>query len=1051
MPSYSTSCFSIPRRAYQQRYGLYFLLAVLALAGLVPRAGVAQGVAIPGLPHFEWQNPKPTGHGLFAMAAPTDSVAYVGGIGGTLIKTTTAGRTWEPLNCGFRRNLDVVSFATAQAGWVAGTTAALDWRLWAGPGEVRRTTDGGRTWTRQLIGPRNHSVRICALQALSATEAYLLYDDAYVGPSGNQGPLIPRLRHTTNGGLTWPEVVLPPGSQFDQSLQFNASSVINSTLQFVSPLVGYLAAGNLSKTTDGGQTWANVSPDNRYVYTRCSFADAQHGWLESAGNNLVFTNNLSYTADGGQTWVNRPAGDGSGRITALAFADAQHGIVTMGVSELLRTTDAGLTWTYEAPPVGFLFPRTLALRPGGVGWRLASNCVERSAGAGQPWVLTTPSFTTKGFAQAPEFFDAVHGWATATYDTVLWRTHDRGAHWRSVSLRGAPLLNHQRARPQIINASFIDRDTGFVFVLDYSVLGQPRYSVVRTADGGVSWQTTFLPVPFNWYSSGSSLRFVTGRRGAFVGNDGLILMTQDGGQSWQRKVSGTTLRLDQVAWADSLTAFAVGDSLTFCKTLDGGVTWTNLPPIYRTASFLSLTMRSPLEGYCGSFGDFAHTNDGWQTFTGPLNLDSTSEDVSNLSVSFPSRHAGWLFAGSDYYRTRDSGQSWQRVTTVSGGRGGAPALGTAVDRFNAWAVGASGSILHYSEKFIQTDTDTAQPRAYCTGDVVTVAFDKEGLFSADEDSFLIELSNKMGRFRPRETTILPGIGRASASPLRATLPATLAAGTRYRVRVIRADSSVVGGDNERDLTIWPRPAAVAVAPADSTRICASDSVQLTAPAGFGQYQWTRDGAPTATTASVWVKTGGTYTVQVAQGGGCFGPAARPVTVRVTPRPAAPLLAQTTAGTVLLTATPALLPPATYQWTGPSGVVPGATGNTLLLTSAAQNGFYSVTLTQRGCASAASARVQVLIIGLAEDAADAAGLSVAPNPATDAITVRVSGRATGLRTLVLRDLAGRAVLTLAGEGRAAVVVEVAGVPTGTYLLDATLGDGRRVTRRLVVAR
>ena len=63
----------------------------------------------------------------------------------------------------------------------------------------------------------------------------------------------------------------------------------------------------------------------------------------------------------------------------------------------------------------------------------------------------------------------------------------------------------------------------------------------------------------------------------------------------------------------------------------------------------------------------------------------------------------------------------------------------------------------------------------------------------------------MGRFRPGQTTT---VGQGTGSPIAIALPATQPLGTRYRLRVVRADGSVLGADNGQDLTV-ARPTGLA--------------------------------------------------------------------------------------------------------------------------------------------------------------------------------------------------------------------------------------------------
>ena len=67
-------------------------------------------------------------------------------------------------------------------------------------------------------------------------------------------------------------------------------------------------------------------------------------------------------------------------------------------------------------------------------------------------------------------------------------------------------------------------------------------------------------------------------------------------------------------------------------------------------------------------------------------------------------------------------------------------------------------------------------------------------------------------------------------------------------------------------------------PSSSTTICTGESITLTAPAGYRNYEWSNG----ATTRSITVSTAGTYKVRVDSVGGYFSPWSNAVTVTVTP-------------------------------------------------------------------------------------------------------------------------------------------------------------------------
>jgi len=94
--------------------------------------------------------------------------------------------------------------------------------------------------------------------------------------------------------------------------------------------------------------------------------------------------------------------------------------------------------------------------------------------------------------------------------------------------------------------------------------------LLLSEDGGESWVETGVDV-------GGLLRgvaFVDDRRAVAVGSDGLLLRTEDGGRTWARVVSPTTQHLRDVAFYDEAHGVAVGYYGTILLSRDGGRNWT---------------------------------------------------------------------------------------------------------------------------------------------------------------------------------------------------------------------------------------------------------------------------------------------------------------------------------------------------------------------------------------------------------------------------------------------------------------------------------------------
>ena len=67
--------------------------------------------------------------------------------------------------------------------------------------------------------------------------------------------------------------------------------------------------------------------------------------------------------------------------------------------------------------------------------------------------------------------------------------------------------------------------------------------------------------------------FADEHHGLIVGKNGLILLTQDGGQMWQPVKGPTDKHLFSVHLIDKINGWAVGEFTTIIHTTDGGKTW----------------------------------------------------------------------------------------------------------------------------------------------------------------------------------------------------------------------------------------------------------------------------------------------------------------------------------------------------------------------------------------------------------------------------------------------------------------------------------------------
>src|SRR5437879_8145556 len=172
------------------------------------------------------------------------------------------------------------------------------------------------------------------------------------------------------------------------------------------------------------------------------------------------------------------------------------------------------------------------------------------AGVCGAWIATQTGYARSGAATSV----SNHVGARASSSALPHRSPaDAGAHWV-----------WQNPLPQgntLYGVSFTDANTG-------TATGD-NGTIVRTSDGGDSWSIQSSGTTNTLY--GVSL--TDADHGTAVGASGTILRTTDGGKAWSSQTSGTTNGLLAVSFTDANTGTAVGENGTIVRTTDGGNTW----------------------------------------------------------------------------------------------------------------------------------------------------------------------------------------------------------------------------------------------------------------------------------------------------------------------------------------------------------------------------------------------------------------------------------------------------------------------------------------------
>jgi len=319
---------------------------------------------------------------LQAIAPVDERVVWVSGLGGSILRTTDGGATWE------RRGIpgtETLGFRDIHA--VDADTATVMTNNGGPNARIYQTTDGGLTWTLQFQSPL----------AVVFYDCFAFFDPqrAIAVPDAENGRF-DVLRMTD--GHTWVDI----GDQFPAGQPgeglFPASGTCVSTFGERSAwaVTGGAAQARVIATTDGGDSW--TAHDIPMGGTATSggisilFRDRRHGIL--GGGELAAPTvqqlNFARSTDGGATWSLATPAPFPGPVYGLAYARD-------------RADDAA----DSDDDAGLGRRRVVATGPGGAAW---------SSDEGDTW-QNLPAAVTGYFAAA--FADRRTGWLVGTGGRIL--------------------------------------------------------------------------------------------------------------------------------------------------------------------------------------------------------------------------------------------------------------------------------------------------------------------------------------------------------------------------------------------------------------------------------------------------------------------------------------------------------------------------------------------------------------------------------------------------------------------------------------------------------
>jgi photosystem II stability/assembly factor-like uncharacterized protein len=259
------------------------------------------------------------------------TTGWVAGSGGTLLKTSNGGESWNFVSVP-NQDFRGVDFLDANNGY-----------LIANSGKVYKTTDGGLNWTEKVL---NSSCVVSKLQFIDNNVGYANCSS--------------RIYRTNNAGQTWTQYFY---SSYSNYLSFHFWDANKGAIEY---------EGNFALTSNGGSNWQTIS-GSPPISRSMQFLDA---------NTLVGISSIANvflkSTDGGLTWTEKTFADNSFYAILMRFANASQGwAINGGVpSKILSTSDGGNTWLPNTVSyTGNFFPNDMHFVNAQTGWAVGNNGV----------------------------------------------------------------------------------------------------------------------------------------------------------------------------------------------------------------------------------------------------------------------------------------------------------------------------------------------------------------------------------------------------------------------------------------------------------------------------------------------------------------------------------------------------------------------------------------------------------------------------------------------------------------------------------------------------
>ncbi len=463
----------------------------------------------------------------------------------TVLHTSDGGTNWNSLYPTGSEHYFSVYFTSLLNGWIAGAANQY--------GVIKKTTDGGNTWTNSLIP----TVRMNSIKFIDSNFGCVVGDDG-------------RIYTTSNAGTNWNLAVSSTTSDL-RDFWMNGSGE--------GWAIGY--DGTIVHTTNYGSNWSiQTSPTDLTIYgIENNYAV---GW---AGIILQRSANWEIVSQGETTNLHAIDND--------CFSPSIYAVGANGL--ILKTTDDGNNWLPENSETNYDLYDIEAFY----------TCDYFTPDAVAVGEYGTVIFSYSGNWNHNDIAttDKLHDVYFRGFSGQLFVAGEWGRIWKSTNYGSNWYLKHENTNYHLYAIDFAWSQTGYAAGMSGAIL--------KTTDNGETW----FDISPNNTSFFRSIDFYH-NKGWVVGVGGCIFRTTDAGETWIETIPQVTYEtLNKVKIVNEDIVWIAGDNGTILTTTDAGDHWYKQDS--PSCGYLtSLCFPETGSGWiCGWDGAILHTTDGGGTLS----------------------------------------------------------------------------------------------------------------------------------------------------------------------------------------------------------------------------------------------------------------------------------------------------------------------------------------------------------------------------------------------------------------------------------------------------